>query len=69
MEEEKGRNNTGIFPAAILFSALISHYTCVKCRFYFHQQDISGKEVVQNFHICTTISIEVSYHSSFHILL
>ena len=25
MEEEKGRNNKSIFPAAILFMALISH--------------------------------------------
>ena len=25
MEEEKGRNNKGIFPAAILFTAEISH--------------------------------------------
>ena len=31
MEEEKGRNNKGIFPAAILFTAEISHVIPAMC--------------------------------------
>ena len=31
VEEEKSRNNEGIFPVVILFTALISCHTCVCC--------------------------------------